>query len=53
MRAKHGGITSVNPTPFQKAELLDEIVKYARVPKAVVAAHREHAAKEAKAAKKR
>jgi hypothetical protein len=48
-----GGFTSVNSPLFQKAELLDEILKYAYIPKDVVKAYREHAAEEAKGAKKR
>ena len=48
-----GGFTSVNSPLFQKAELLDEILKYAYVPKDVVKAYRDHALEEVKGAKKR
>ena len=47
-----GGFASVNSPLFQKAELLDEILKYAYVPKDVVKAYRDHALEEVKAAKK-
>ncbi len=47
-----GGFTSVNSLVFQKAELLDEILKFAYVPKDVVKAYRDHAV-EVKAEKKR
>ena len=47
-----GGFTSVNSPLFLKAELLDEILKFADVPKDVVKAYRDHALK-AKAEKKR
>jgi hypothetical protein len=41
-----GGFTSINSPLSQNAKLLDEILKYAYIPKDVVKAHREHAAKE-------
>ena len=47
-----GGFTAVNSPLFQKAELLDGILKYAHVPKHVVRAYRDHALDEVKAAKK-
>lgn len=48
-----GGFTSVNSPLFQKAELLDEILKYAYVPKDVVKAYRDHALENVNGAKKR
>jgi hypothetical protein len=47
-----GGFTAVNSPLFQKAELLDEILKYAYVPRDVVKAYRDYALEEVKAAKK-
>jgi hypothetical protein len=46
-----GGFTSVNSPLFQHAEVLDEILKYAYVPKDVVKAYREHALKSKRATK--
>jgi hypothetical protein len=45
------GFTSVNSPLFQNAELLDEILKYAYVPKDVAKAYREHALKSKRATK--
>ena len=47
-----GGITAVNSPLFRNALLLDEILKYAHIPKYVVKAYREHAAKSPDGAKK-
>jgi hypothetical protein len=44
---------AVNSPLFRKAELLDDTLKYAYIPKDVVKAYRDYALKEAKAAKKR
>jgi hypothetical protein len=49
----HGGITSVNSPLLQKAEMLDEILKYADIPPYVVQAYRNEVTKEAEAAKKK
>jgi hypothetical protein len=46
-----GGFTAVNSPLFQKAELLDEILKYAYVPRDVVKAYREHALESKRAPK--
>lgn len=48
-----GGFTAVNSPLFHNAELLDEILKYAYLPKDVVKAYRDHAVQQAKGAKKR
>ncbi len=48
-----GGFTAVNSPLFLKAELLDEILKYAFIPNDVVKAYREHAVQESKGTKKR
>jgi len=47
------GFSAINSPLFRKAELLDEILKYAYIPKEVVKAYREHALEEAKGAKSR
>ena len=40
-----GGIIAVNSPLFRNAELLDEILKYAHIPKDVVSAYRDQALK--------
>jgi hypothetical protein len=47
-----GGFTAVNSPLFHNAGLLDEIVKYAYLPKDVIKAYRDHAVEQAQDAKK-
>ena len=44
---------ALNSPLFRRADLLDEILKYAHIPEYVVRAYRDHAAEEANAKKKR
>jgi len=48
-----GGFCAINSPLFRNAELLDEILKYAYIPREVVKAYREHASAEGKRAKSR
>ena len=48
-----GGFTAVNSPLFHNADLLDEILNYAYLPKDVIKAYRDHAVEQAKRAKKR
>jgi hypothetical protein len=48
----YGGLSAVNSPLFQKAYLLDDVLKYAYIPKDVEKAYRDHAAAAATKAKK-
>ena len=48
-----GGVMAVNSPLLQKAELLDDILRYAYIPKDVVKVYREQAAAESRQTKRR